>query len=75
VNHLSALSDQILEHVIPKDGLSLNVLDDLFGRSFLLQKICLSTVCQMMVCQCEVHVIPKGALSSNGLDDLFGRSF
>jgi hypothetical protein len=75
VNHLSALNGQLLEHVIPTGGLSLNVLDDLFGRSFLLQKICLSKVCQMMVCQCEVHEIPKGDLSLNELDDLFGRSF
>jgi hypothetical protein len=75
VSHLSALSDQILELEIPKDGQSLNVLDDLFGRSFLLQKICLSMVCQKMVCRCEVHEIPKDDLSLNELDGPNGRSF
>jgi hypothetical protein len=75
VSHLSALSDQILERVIPKDDLSLNELDDLFGRSFLLQKICLSMVCRKMVCRCEVHEIPKDGLSLNELDGPNGRSF
>jgi hypothetical protein len=32
--HLSALNDLILEHEIPKDDLSLIVLDALSGRSF-----------------------------------------
>jgi hypothetical protein len=59
VNHLSALSDQFLVRVIPKDGQSLIVLDDLIGRSFWLLMICLSKVCQKMVCQFLVHEIPK----------------
>jgi hypothetical protein len=63
VNHLSALSDQFLVHVIPKDGLSLNVLGDLSGRSFWLLMICLSSFDQMKVDRCEVHEIPKGDLS------------
>jgi hypothetical protein len=75
VNHLSALSDQFLVHVIPMDGQSLIVLDDLIGRSFWLLMICLSKVCQKMVCRCEVHEIPKDGQSSNVLDDLSGRSF
>ena len=68
VNHLSALSGQILEHVIPKDDLSLNELDDLSGRNCEL-------LYRMSLARCEVHEIPKDDLSSNGLDDLFGRSF
>jgi hypothetical protein len=53
-------------HVIPKDGQSSNVLDDLMdalnGRSFLLRGLmsfCLRMVCQMKVCQFLVCVIPK----------------
>jgi hypothetical protein len=64
--------------VIPKDGLSLIVLDDRSGRSFLLRgqmSFCLRKVCQKMVCRCEVHEIPKDDQSLNALDDLFGRSF
>jgi hypothetical protein len=48
--------------VIPKDGQSLNVLDDLNGRSFLLRGLmsfCLRMVSQMKVCQFLVCVIPK----------------
>jgi hypothetical protein len=62
VNHLSALSDQFLECVIPKDGQSSNVLDDLSGRSFLLlglRSFCLRMVCQKKVCQFLECVIPK----------------
>jgi hypothetical protein len=47
---------------IPKDGQSLNALDDLFGRSFLLRGLmsfALRMVCQKMVCQFLVHEIPK----------------
>jgi hypothetical protein len=61
-NPLSALGDQFLERVIPKDGLSLNVLDGLSGRSFLLRGLmgfCLRMVCQKKVCQFLVCVIPK----------------
>jgi hypothetical protein len=79
VNHLSALSDQFLVHVIPMDGQSLIVLDDLSGRSFLLLMICLSKVCQKMVCQFLECVIPKDGQSSNvrgdPMDGLSGRSF
>jgi hypothetical protein len=82
VNHLSALSDQFLVHVIPMDGQSLIVLDDLSGRSFLLRgqmSFCLRKVCQKMVCRCEVHEIPKDDQSLTLLDDpmdaLSGRSF
>ena len=53
---------QFLECVIPKDGQSLNALDDLFGRSFLLRGLmsfCPSKVYQMKVGRCEVHEIPK----------------
>jgi hypothetical protein len=79
VNHLSALSDQFLVRVIPKDGQSLIVLDDLIGRSFWLLMICLSKVCQKMVCQFLVHEIPKDGQSLIVLDDLSdalnGRSF
>jgi hypothetical protein len=63
VNHLSALSDQFLVRVIPKDGQSLIVLDDLIGRSFWLLMICLSKVCQKMVCQFLVHEIPMDGQS------------
>jgi hypothetical protein len=79
VSHLNALSDQFLVRVIPKDGQSLNVLGDLSGRSFLLLMICLSKVCQKMVCRFLGYVIPKDGQSSNVLDDLMdalnGRSF
>jgi hypothetical protein len=79
VNHLSALSDQFLVHVIPMDGQSLIVLDDLIGRSFWLLMICLSKVCQKMVCQFLVHEIPKDGQSlivlDGLLDALSGRSF
>ena len=79
MNHLIALSDQFLVHVIPMDGQSLNVLDDLIGRSFWLLMICLSNFCQKMVCQFLVHEIPKDGLSLIVLDDpmdaLSGRSF
>jgi hypothetical protein len=79
VNHLSALSDQFLVHVIPMDGQSLIVLVALSGRSFLSLMICLSKVCQKMVCQFLVHEIPKDGQSSNvrgdPMDGLSGRSF
>jgi hypothetical protein len=79
VNPLSALSDQFLVHVIPKDGQSSNVLGDPMhgpnGRSFWLLMICLSKVCQKMVCQFLVHEIPMDGQSLNVLDDLNGRSF
>jgi hypothetical protein len=79
VNHLSALSDQFLVRVIPKDGQSLILLGDLSGRSFWLLMICLSKVCQKMVCQFLVHEIPMDGQSSNVLADLMdalsGRSF
>jgi hypothetical protein len=82
VNHLSALSDQFLVHVIPMDGQSLIVLDDLIGRSFLLRgqmSFCLRKVCQKKVGRCEVHEIPKDGQSSNvrgdPMDGLSGRSF
>jgi hypothetical protein len=79
VNHLSALSDQFLVHVIPKDGQSLIVLDDLIGRSFWLLMIYLSSFDQMKVCQFLVHVIPKDDLNLIVLDGLLdalnGRSF
>ena len=71
VSHLSALSDQILERVIPKDGRSWNVLVcrcGLNGHSCVL-------LCQKNLARCEVHVIPKDGRSSNELDDLSGRSF
>jgi hypothetical protein len=59
----SALSDQFLVHVIPKDDLSWNVLVwlrcGLIGRSFWLLMICLRRVCQKMVCQFLVREIPK----------------
>jgi hypothetical protein len=68
--------------VIPKDGLSLIVPDDLSGRSFLLRgqmSFCLRKVCQKMVCRCEVHEIPKDGQSLivlDGLSDaLSDRSF
>ena len=51
----------------------------LSGRSFLLLMICLSKVCQKMVCQFLVHEIPKDGQSSNvrgdPMDGLSGRSF
>ncbi len=79
VNHLSALSDQFLVHVIPKDGQSWNVLGDLSDRSFWLLMICLSSFCQKMVCQCEAHEIPKDdqslILLGDPMDALNGRSF
>jgi hypothetical protein len=82
VNHLSALSDQFLVHVIPMDGLSLIVPDDLSGRSLLLRgqmSFCLRKVCQKMVCRCEVHEIPKDdqslILLDEPMDALSGRSF
>ena len=71
VSHLSALSDQILERVIPKDDRSWNVLVcrcGLNGRSC-------ERLCQKNLCRCEVHEIPKDDRSSNELDDLSGRSF
>ena len=75
---LSALSDQFLVRAIPKDGQSSNVLGDPMhgpnGRSFWLLMICLSKVCQKMVCQFLVREIPKdGRLIVQ--DDLNGRSF
>jgi hypothetical protein len=79
VSPLSALGDQFLVRVIPKDDLSLILLDDLSGRSFWLLMICLSKVCQKMVCQFLVHEIPKDGQSSNvrgdPMDGLSGRSF
>jgi hypothetical protein len=48
--------------VIPKDGQSLNVLDDLSDRSFLLRGLmsfCLRMVCQKKVGQFLECVIPK----------------
>jgi hypothetical protein len=79
VSPLNALSDQFLVRVIPKDGLSLNVLDGLSGRSFLPQFRGLSNFCQMKVGRCEVHEIPKDGQSLivlDGLSDaLNGRSF
>jgi hypothetical protein len=48
------------------DGQSLNVLDDLFGRSFLRHgqmSFCLRMVCQKKVGQFLECVIPKGGLS------------
>ena len=79
VSHLSALGDRFLERVIPKDGLSLIVLDGLSDRSFWLLMICLSNFCQMKVGRCEVHEIPKDGQSLNVLDGLSGalsgRSF
>jgi hypothetical protein len=53
-------------HEIPKDGLNWNVLDDLFGRSFLPRgqmSFCLSKVCQKMVDRFLVHEIPKDGQS------------
>jgi hypothetical protein len=67
VSHLNALSDQILVHEIPKDGLSWNVLDGLSGRNYEL-------LCRMSLCRCEENEIPKVGLSWNVLDDLNGRS-
>lgn len=79
VSPLSALSDQFLVREIPKDGLSLIVLDDLNGRSFLLLMICLSSYGQKMVCQFLVRVIPKDDLSlivlGDPMDALNGHSF
>jgi hypothetical protein len=75
VSHLNVPSDQFLVRVIPKDDLSLIVLDGLSGRSFWLLMICLSKVCQKMVCRCEVHEIPKDGQSLNVLVGLSGRSF
>ena len=79
VSHLSALGDQFLVRVIPKDDLSLILLDDLSGRSFWLLMIYLSSFCQMKVGRCEVHEIPKDGQSLNVLDGLSdglnGRSF
>ena len=64
---------------IPKDGLSLIVLDGLNGRSFLLLMICLSSYGQKMVCQFLVRVIPKDDLSlivlGDPMDALSGHSF
>jgi hypothetical protein len=69
VSPLSALGDQFLVRVIPKDGQSLIVLAGLSGRSFWL----------LMICRCEVHEIPKDGLSLIVLDGLSnalnGRSF
>jgi hypothetical protein len=51
---------------IPKDGQSLNALDDLFGRSFLLRGLmsfALRMVCQKKVCQFLVHEIPMDGQS------------
>ena len=81
VSPLSALGDQFLVRVIPKDGQSLIVLVclrcGLSDRSFLLRG--LSSFCQMKVGRCEVHEIPKDGLSLNVLDGLSnalnGRSF
>ena len=67
VSHLNALSDQILEHVIPMDDLKWNVLGDLSGRSC-------GLLCQMSLGRCEVHEIPMDDQSLNELDDLSGRS-
>jgi hypothetical protein len=68
-----------LERVIPKDGLSSNVLVALSGRSFLSLMICLSKVCQKKVGRCVVHEIPKDGLNlivlGGLLDALSGRSF
>jgi hypothetical protein len=79
VSHRNALNDQFLERVIPKDGLSSNVLDGPSGRSFWLLMIYLSSFDQMKVGRCVVHEIPKDGQSSNALDDLLdalsGRSF
>jgi hypothetical protein len=61
-SHLSALGDQFLKRVIPKDGQSLILLGDLNGRSFLLRGLmsfCLRMVCPKKVGRCEVHEIPK----------------
>jgi hypothetical protein len=63
VTHLSALGDQFLERVIPMDGLSWILLDDLSGRSFLLRgqmSFCLRMVCQKKVGRFLGCVIPKG---------------
>jgi hypothetical protein len=79
VSPLSALGDQFLVRVIPKDDLSLILLDDLSGRSFWLLMIYLGSFCQMKVGRCEVHEIPKDGQSLNVLDGLSdalsGRSF
>jgi hypothetical protein len=79
VSHLSALCDQFLERVIPKDGLSSNVQVCLRcgqnGRSFWLLLICLNSFCQKKDGRCEVHEIPKDDQSLNELNDLIGRSF
>jgi hypothetical protein len=79
VSRLSALSDQFLGRVIPKDGQSLIVLDDRSGRSFWLLMIYLNSCGQMKVYQFLVHEIPKDGQSSTVLDDLSdaqsGRNF
>ena len=75
MTRLNAPNGQFSEHVLPMDDLSLIVLDDLFGRSFFLQKIYLSMVCQKMACRCEAHEIPKDGQSLNVLDGPNGRSF
>jgi hypothetical protein len=75
-SHLSALGDQFLERVIPKDGQSLILLVclkcGLSGRSFFRQFLCLSSFCQKKVCRCEVHEIPKDGQSLIVLDGLSG---
>jgi hypothetical protein len=79
VSPLSALGDQFLVRVIPKDDLNLILLDDLSGRSFWLLMICLSSYGQKMVCQCEAHEIPKDdqslILLGDPMDALNGHSF
>ena len=74
MSHLSALGGQFLVRVIPKDGLSLNVLVclrcGLSDRSFLRQFRGLSNFCQMKVGRCEVNEIPKDGQSLIVLDDL-----
>jgi hypothetical protein len=79
VSRLSALSDQFLGRVIPKDGQSLIVLDDRSGRSFWLLMIYLNSCGQMKLYQFLVHEIPKDGQSLIVLDDpsdaLNGRSF
>ena len=70
VSHLSALSDRFLVRVIPMDGQSLIVLDDLIDRSFWLLMIYLRSYGQMKVCQFLVHEIPKVGQSLIVLDDL-----
>ena len=63
MSHLNALSDRFLERVIPKDGLSSNVLDGPNGRSFWLLMIYLSSFCPKKNGLCVVHEIPKDDLS------------